>query len=49
LIATFQGGVQKILDSRRIKKGKSSSDAIYENSQNMTGYLKIGISINPFD
>ncbi|MPQ48950.1 hypothetical protein GCQ56_18285 [Marinifilum sp. N1E240] len=48
LIGSFQGGVQNIINSNLMEKGDASGDEIYTNSQDMTGYFKVGISILPF-
>jgi len=48
LIASLQAGVQNFLDSKLLEKGESSSNDIYNNSQDMTGYIQVGISITPF-
>lgn len=48
LIGTFQGGLQNFISNRLTEKAKPTSDFIYENNQDATGYFKVGISIDPF-
>ncbi|RIA09739.1 hypothetical protein OE09_1585 [Flavobacteriaceae bacterium MAR_2010_72] len=48
LIGTFQGGIQNFISNRLTEKAKPTSDFIYENNQDATGYFKVGISIDPF-
>ncbi len=48
LIGTFQGGIQNFISNRLTEKAKPTSDFIYENNQDATGYFQVGISIDPF-
>ena len=48
LICTFQGGLQNFISNRLTEKAKPTSDFIYENNQDATGYFQVGISIDPF-
>jgi hypothetical protein len=48
LIGTFQGGIQNFISNRLTEKGEPTSDFIYQNNQNATGYFQAGISIDPF-
>lgn len=48
LIGTFQGGIQNFISNRLTEKGEPTSDYIYQNNQNATGYFQVGISIDPF-
>ncbi len=48
LIASFKGGVQNLLDNKLMEKGDGPNDEIYTNSQKMTGYFQVGISILPW-
>jgi len=48
LIGTFQGGLQNFISNRLTEKGEPTSDFIYKNEQDATGYFQVGISIDPF-
>ena len=48
LIGTFQGGFQNFISNRLTQKGEFNKDFIYKNTQNGTGYFKVGISVDPF-
>jgi len=48
LIGTFQGGLQNFISNRLTEKGEPTTDFIYENNQDPTGYFQVGISIDPF-
>lgn len=48
LVGTFQGGLQNFISNRLTEKGEPSSDFIYKNEQDATGYFQVGISIDPF-
>lgn len=48
LIGTFHGGLQNFISNRLTEKGEPTSDYIYKNTQNATGYFQFGISIDPF-
>ncbi|MAN59579.1 MAG: hypothetical protein CMC08_07065 [Flavobacteriaceae bacterium] len=48
LIGTFQGGLQHFISNRLTEKAEPTSDFIYKNDQDATGYFQVGISIDPF-
>lgn len=48
LIGTFQGGLQNFISNRLTEKAEPTSDFIYKNEQDATGYFQLGISIDPF-
>lgn len=48
LIGTFQGGIQNFISNRLTEKAEPTSEFIYQNNQDLTGYFQIGISIDPF-
>jgi len=48
IIGTFQGGFQYFISNRLTEKGEPTSDFIYKNNQDGTGYFQVGISIDPF-
>lgn len=48
LIGTFQGGLQNFISNRLTEKGEPTSDFIYKNEQEATGYFQVGFSIDPF-
>lgn len=48
MIGTFRGGLQHFISNRLTEKGEPTSDFIYSNNQDPTGYFQFGLSIDPF-
>jgi len=48
LIGTIKGGFQNFISNRLTEKAQPTSDFIYENNQDPTGYFQVGFSIDPF-
>lgn len=47
-IITIQGGARKYISNRLTEKQSTNSNYIYKNTQEMTGYINVGVSLNPF-
>ena len=47
IIASFRAGFANVFNARISERGKNTSDYIYSNNQDGTGYFSLGFSFNP--